>query len=107
MRVALGNSKSFDKLKADRPVLEDLQTITNSRRGDRETPVLTTLEQIHVVIDSKTLDIQQHCSRFQGPALGSHHQYAACLWRYISPKEAPSIVPCIPPLDSVTRGAWG
>ena len=41
VRVALGKranredaSKSFNKLKAERPVLKDLQTITRRRSGD-------------------------------------------------------------------------
>ena len=61
LRVALGKtanreeaSRSFNKLKTDRPVLRNLQTVTISRRGERETPALTTLEQVHAVIDSKS-----------------------------------------------------
>ena len=62
LRVALGKTanreaaaKSFNRLKTDRPVLCNLQTVTITFRcGEHETPALTTLEQVHAVIDSKT-----------------------------------------------------
>ena len=62
LRVALGKtanrdeaSKSFNKLRATRSVLQNLQNVTISRRcGEHETPALTTEEQVHVVIDSKS-----------------------------------------------------
>ena len=39
--------KSSNNLRVVRPMLQNLQTITISRRGERETPALTTLEQVH------------------------------------------------------------
>ena len=48
------DSKSFNKLKERHPLLQNLQTMTFTRRGEHQTPALSTLEQVHAVIDSKS-----------------------------------------------------
>ena len=64
LRAALGkpanreeDSRSFNKLKESRPLLQSLQPMTITRRGgsiQHQTPALSTLEQVHAVIDSKS-----------------------------------------------------
>ena len=46
------DSKAFNNLKETRPLLQNLPTVTISRRGSHETPALSTLQQVDVVIDS-------------------------------------------------------
>ena len=47
------DSKAFNKLKETRPLLQNLPTVTISRRsGSHETPALSTLQQVDAVIDS-------------------------------------------------------
>ena len=62
LRASLGKpadreeeSKSFNKLKARLPELQDLQTIAITRSGrEYHTPALVSLNQVHAVIDSKS-----------------------------------------------------
>ena len=101
LRVALGKSanrdeasKSFNRLKAERPVLQNLQTITISRRsGEHETPALTTLEQIHAVIDCRSYNIIAYFKAQQLAAIISMLPASGVTSVH---RQAPSIVPCIP-----------
>lgn len=62
LRASLGKpadreeeSRSFNKLKARIPELQDLQTVAITRSGrEYQTPALVSLTQVHAVIDSKS-----------------------------------------------------
>jgi hypothetical protein len=83
-------------------VLQNLQTITISRRsGEHETPALTTLEQIHSVIDSKTYN--SIAADFKAQHLAAIiSMLPASGVTSVQRKPLPSYLAS---LDSVTRGA--
>jgi len=94
-------SKAFHKLKGTRPLLQNLQTVTISRRGSHETPALSTLQQVDAVIDSAS---------YASIAVGFRAQYMAAIISMLPSSGVPALqtqpLPAyLDVLEGVTRAA--